>query len=600
MVTSRDALAGLVAADGAQRLDLDVLSPTDAIALLRSLIGSRVDEDIAAAAALTGLCARLPLALRIAAERAVTRPAASLAELVAELAAGGMDCLDAGEDRADVRAVLSWSYRQLPDSAAGAFALIGQHPGADLDVHAAAALIGISTGQARRVLGQLHRASLIQESRPGRYGMHDLLRAYAREQAAARDTDGWCQQALTRLFGYYRSATGAAMNILFPAEAQLRPRIPPATAEMPAMPGEADARTWLDREWANLVAVVVHCASHGWQRHATDLADTLFRYLMIGSHLPEALTIYSHALQAAHRSGDLAAEASALNGLGCVAGQKGRFREATGHYQAALERYRRCGDRAGEALVLHFLGFSEQELHNLRSAAGYCQEAIAAYEDAGDSLGAARALAYLAAVETELGSYDQASRHLHLALRVLRDAKHQLGEAEALERIGWLNLRRGQPARAAAFFQQALAIFRRIDLPTGVAADLCNLGEVSLRQGKYEPAISYLEQALTLYREIGYQHGETVTLRSLAEALHGAGQPVAARAQLAAAVRLAADTGNAYQQASAHRDLAESHHRAGQDGQARHHWQQALPVYTTLGAPEAAQVRGRLAAISHG
>ena len=123
--------------------------------------------------------------MRIAAELAAARPAAPLAGLVAELKATRLDTLDAGEDRADVRAVFSWSVRQLPDDAAQAFALLGLHPGEYLDVYAAAALTGTSTGQARKSLDQLHRASLIQESGPGQYGMHDLLRAYAREQAGS-------------------------------------------------------------------------------------------------------------------------------------------------------------------------------------------------------------------------------------------------------------------------------------------------------------------------------------------------------------------------------------------------------------------------------
>ncbi len=184
VVTSRDALAGLVAVDGARRLSLDVLPLADAAGLLRELIGSRVDEDPAATAALAGLCGRLPLALRIAAELAVSRPESSLRDLAAELATTGLDSLDAGEERADMRAVFSWSVRQLPADAAAAFALVGLHPGPDLDSYAAAALTGTPAAQARRVLGRLHRASLVQASRAGRYGMHDLLRAYAREQAA--------------------------------------------------------------------------------------------------------------------------------------------------------------------------------------------------------------------------------------------------------------------------------------------------------------------------------------------------------------------------------------------------------------------------------
>src|SRR6202453_4762592 len=594
VVTSRDALAGLVVADGARRLDLDVLPEADAIGLLRSLIGARADEDPDAAAALAGLCARLPLALRIAAELAAARPAASRAEPAAELAADRLDLLEPGEDRADVRAAFSWSFRQLPEDAAAAFAQFGLHPGDDLDVHAAAALTGTTSGQARRVLGRLHRASLLQAAGPGRYGMHDLLRAYAREQAAARDAGGWSDQALTRLFDYYLAAAAAAMDILYPAEARYRPRVTSATAGMPAMPGEAGARAWLDTERAILVAAVVHCAGHDWSRYAADLAGTSFRYLISGGHLPEALTIYGHALQAARRTGELAAEAEALNNLGSITMLKGHFHDAADLFQAALARYRQCQDLPGQAQALQNLGTTEIQQHNNEAAVGYYREAITAYNDAGDGLGAAQTLTRLAGAETVLGWYDRASEHVLLALPVFREANDHGGEALTLNGLGVLNASRGQLAQAVVFFQQALAIYRRIDNRNGVASQLHNLGDVSLHRGTYQRAGRYLRQALAEYREIGQKHGELLTLRRLAEALEGAGQPAAACTALTDALALAAETGNTYQQASAHHELAEYHHRAGQDGEARRHWQDALALYTQLGAPEADQVRSRL------
>jgi DNA-binding SARP family transcriptional activator/tetratricopeptide (TPR) repeat protein len=594
VVTSRDSLSGLVAADGARRLDLDVLPPADAIALLRSLIGARADDDPGAAAELAALCARLPLALRLAAVLAAARLSAPLAELVAELETDRLDGLDAGEDRADVRAVFSWSVKHLPDDAVTAYALIGLHPGDDLDLYAAAALTGTTTIQARRVLERLHRASLLQAAGPGRYGMHDLLRAYAREQAAARDPGDQCDQALTRLFDYYLAAAAAAMDVLFPAEAHQRPRIAATAAVLPEMADEARARAWLDTERANLVAVVVHCAGHDRPEYVTGLAGTLFRYLITGSHLPEADTIYDHALQAARRCGDLAAEAGALNGLGGIGLVKGRFRDAASHYQAALERHRRRGDRKGEARVLHNLGVSDYHLHNHDAATGNYRQAIAAYEQAGDDLGAARAVTDLASAEIELGSYDQAAEHLQHALAVFREAKDEVYEAEALGRLGDLSCRRGQLTQAAEVYEQALALYRDLDYPAGVADELSNLGEVSVRRGEYQKAISYLRQALALLRDSGSQHGETHTLLTLAEALQGAGQPAAARAELETALCLAADTGNTYQEASAHRSLAENYHSGGETGRARHHWQQALDLYTQLGAPEADWVRSRL------
>ena len=136
-------LAGLVARDGARRLELNLLPATDATALLRALIGARAEADPVATAALAGQCARLPLALRIAAELATARPALPLAELVDELAdeQRRLDLLDAGGDaRTAVRGVFSWSCHHLPADAARAFRLASLHPGPDFDAHALAAI----------------------------------------------------------------------------------------------------------------------------------------------------------------------------------------------------------------------------------------------------------------------------------------------------------------------------------------------------------------------------------------------------------------------------------------------------------------------------
>ncbi len=598
LITSRDQLAGLVAVDGARRLDLDVLSLADAIALLRSLIGRCADEDPEAVAELAGLCARLPLALRIAAEQAASRPAARLRELAAELASSLLDRLDAGEDRADVRAVFSWSVRQLPEELARVFALLGLHPGEDLDAYAVAALTGTTPGQARQALRQLQRASLIQAAGPDRYGLHDLLRAYAREQAAARDTDGERQRALTRLFDYYLASGAAAMEVLAPAEDRHRPPIARPTLAVPEMPGEAEARAWLDAERANLSAVVAHCAGHGWPLHATRLASRLFRYLFDSGHLPEAQTIYSHALSAARQSGDVASEARALGQLGSIAMVKGHSREAVGYYQGALEGHRRCCDRRGEAAILQNLGITEFDLRNYPAAVGYFGQAMAAYQDVEDRVGVARALTVLAGPEIELGSYDQAAAHLERALSIFAETSDMVYEACALEQMGKLRLARGQLPEAAGFFEQAIAICRRIGYTVGVANALHGLSQVSLGQGDCQEAIGYLGQALDLHMKAANRLGEILALRSLAKALHQSGQPAAARTELQIALRLAAETGNTYQQASTHSDLADNYQSTGENEVARHLFKQALDMYTQIGAPEADQIRARLDELS--
>ena len=219
LVTSRSQLSSLVAAEGAYPVTLDVLSPAEARSLLESRLGpERVATQPRAAAELAGLCARLPLALAIAAARAALNPAQPLAALAAELrdAAGRLDALDAGDAAASVRAVFSWSYRQLPQPAARMFRLLGIHPGPDITSPAAASLAATPHDQARQALAQLTRASLLTEHAPGRYAFHDLLRAYATELATTQDRDTARRAATHRALDHYLYTASPSALVLYP------------------------------------------------------------------------------------------------------------------------------------------------------------------------------------------------------------------------------------------------------------------------------------------------------------------------------------------------------------------------------------------------
>lgn len=94
------------------------------------------------------------LALTAAAARAAARPGFPLAVLAGELAdsADRLDAVDAGDPAASMRAVFSWSTRQLSGEAAGMFRLLGIHPGPDTSVPAAASLAGRAQPPAPRPL----------------------------------------------------------------------------------------------------------------------------------------------------------------------------------------------------------------------------------------------------------------------------------------------------------------------------------------------------------------------------------------------------------------------------------------------------------------
>jgi hypothetical protein len=212
LVTSRSLLAGLAAAENASLLSLDVLPPAEACQMLAARLGGqRTAAEPGAVTEITDLCARLPLALAVAAARAAARPQLPLPGLAAELrdAQRRLDALDTGDPAVSVRAVFSWSYQQLDPAAARMFRLLGLHPGPDISTLAATSLAGVAPAQAGQALGQLTGAHVLTEQSPGRYGCHDLLRAYAAEQARGAEDEQARHAATGRVLDYYLHTVGA-------------------------------------------------------------------------------------------------------------------------------------------------------------------------------------------------------------------------------------------------------------------------------------------------------------------------------------------------------------------------------------------------------
>ena len=192
VVTSRSALTGLAAAEGAHPLRLGPLGAEEGVRLLAARLGpERVAAEPGAVTELVARCGHLPLALAVMAARAAADPGLPLQVLAGQLAgavgaeaAGGgaagagpgrLEVLETGDAATSLRQLLSWSYRQLSSSSAAMFALLGVHRGPDITVPAAASLAGVSRAEAGRALAELADASLAAEHRPGRYVMHDLV-----------------------------------------------------------------------------------------------------------------------------------------------------------------------------------------------------------------------------------------------------------------------------------------------------------------------------------------------------------------------------------------------------------------------------------------
>jgi len=586
VVTSRDALAGLVARDGARRLNLDLLPPQDAVTLLGALIGERVAAEPTVAAVLAEQCARLPLALRVAAELAVNRPATPLAVLVAELAdeQRRLELLDAGGDpRTAVRAVFSWSYQHLPAEAARAFRLLGLHPGPDLDPYAAAALTHTRLDHAQHHLDVLARAHLIRSTSPGRYDMHDLLRIYATDRAVIEDFEQEPRAALTRLFDHYLATAAAATDTLHPAEKHRRPRIgPPVTPSPPVAEPDA-AQAWLDTERATLTATCAHTAAHGWPRHTTGLATTLFRYLEGGGHYPNAVAIHTHALHAARAVDDPVGEARALTRLGTIYWQQGRYGQAAEHHQQALTLCREIGQRDGEAHALTNLGLVYSRQGRYPQAAEDHQQALVLFREIGDRSGEARTLSNLGLVYWRQGRYPQAAEDHQQALVLFREIGDRSGEANALDNLGLVYRRQGYYPQAAEDHQQALVLFREIGYRSGEADALTSLGTVYCRQGHYSQAAEHHQQALILFREIGDRAGEANALDNLGLVYRRQGYYPQAVEHHQQALALCREIGYRSGEADVLTSLGTVYCRQGHYGQAAEHHQRALALFREIG-----------------
>ncbi|MCO1575615.1 tetratricopeptide repeat protein [Crossiella sp. SN42] len=396
LVASRDNLSGLAVTESAHQFGLDLFSVTEARELVAGIIGSqRAAAETEAVEELIRVCARLPLALRVAATRIAARRDTEVAEIVEEITEEE-DRLEAlsssGDERSAVRTVFDWSYTRLPAEHARLFRLLGLHPGTEFSVHTAAALAGVELQQARKLLGRLAEHHLIEPAGRRRYQCHDLLHAYAAARAESDEPPPRWHQALAAMVTWYAHTTHQADRLLFPPTSCLQVDLEETGTPIP-LTTRTEAITWLRTE-QNTLRAVQKAAAAG-DHHAAVMAiagaarfltlgpaalwparlraeelgltaaraartrfaeaDLLLRHggthRMLGE-LSAAEADFARSLAVAEELGDPAAVCDALCALGLVRRSQQRLPEARDYYTAALPLARTTGDVAGEAIIV--------------------------------------------------------------------------------------------------------------------------------------------------------------------------------------------------------------------------------------------------------
>ncbi|WP_155342314.1 ATP-binding protein, partial [Acrocarpospora corrugata] len=507
LVTSRSRLSGLVVREGAHRLTLGMLPEAEAIELLRVVTaGYRSQDDPAMLAELAQLCARLPLALRIAAERAASRPWMHLDELVADLRSESAlwDALTAEESEADaVRTVFAWSYRALPADTARLFRLLGLHPGAEFSVPVVAAMVGTSVTSARNQLDALAGAHMLENNSPGRYQFHDLLRSYATEQAGLEETQESRLTHVRRAIEWYLRMADAAQSLINPNEA----RVPLDSSgdygiEPLVFAAYNDAIDWYETERPGLVAAVRAAATAGLHEIAWKLAVVLRSMYMRFNPFDDWITTATIGLSSARDLGDKAAEAELLESLGMAHTQSHRLREGIEFHTAALAIRRDLGNRSAEALSLNAIGLIHLRSRDLTGASTMFRRGMTIFRDLGDSYWEAVTAANLADVQTELGLLAEADLLVRHALEIFRRRGEKGGEGNALRILSGIGRELGDLETAQEHIAQAVAIARERRNPVWEGYWLIEFGKVQQMRGSADALVSF-QRAAQLQRELG-------------------------------------------------------------------------------------------------
>jgi DNA-binding SARP family transcriptional activator/Tfp pilus assembly protein PilF len=515
IVTSRSQLTSLVATHGARSLPLGLLAPHEARELLTRRLGAGpVAADQAAAAEIIARCAGLPLALAIVAARAETNIALPLSAVAEELrdSVAALDTLTAGDASTDLRAVFSWSTAALSQEAAELFRLLGLHPGPDLTIAAAASLAGQPAAQVRPLLGELVRAHLLTEHMPARFTFHDLLRAYAAEQARAQGTSRDRREAAHRMFDHYLHAAQQAARLLYRPWDDLVLADPRPGVVLERFVDESGATAWLRAEYQVLLGGIECAASTGFERHAWQLARTMASYFARSGHWPEWARVQRMTVEAAQRIADAEGEAHARHQLGNALTHLGDYKQAQPELRRALSLFRDLGDDTHRAMVHLCTGFLADCQGADAEALWHSQQALDLYRSAGNQAGEAIALNNIGWSTARLGRHSAALSLCRQSLQLHQQAHDLQGQAGAWDSLGYIHHRRADHAGAIECYTRAAEFYRKIRDRYNEAETLTRLGDAQHAAGDDRSAEQAWQQALSLHQVLGLGHPDATSL----------------------------------------------------------------------------------------
>ncbi|OON74944.1 tetratricopeptide repeat protein [Streptomyces tsukubensis] len=596
VVTSRRRLPGL---PGVRPVSLDVLPPEDAVALFSQRLGGGRDTDPSDVAEIVRICGYLPLAVEIAASRLLARGSWTTSDLLRQLGGGGGHLAQLRDVERTLAHVFAVSYDSLNAEQQLVFRRIGMHVGTEFGAGAIAAVTGSSREVAERVLEELLAHSLVSESTPHRFAMHDLLRDYARSLIEAGDSDSEddVRQAAQRLVGHYVQTADRADRLAYPFRSRTDLDVGDSTT--PPCPEIADSRSaeqWLIIESGNLLDTLDWLVNHGTEHQLAVSVHVLAGWLDMEGHLAAAEPLLRRAVAHWGAAGDSVARARALLDLCAVYTHGSRYDEAISAAREAAAVARSLRDRELESECIHQLSISLWQTGQYTLVRSLQKDSLKLLLQTGNVLRIARCKNLLGIAHLHLGENEEALACFNSSLSDFSEIGYNRGRYTALNNTAEFHKKNGRPESAEVAYRQAMAVAEQMGNPRDKATLQINLASVMNDLGRTDEALSMYGLALPVLRDVGDRRAEAIALTRTGRAYRAAGRVEEALRQHVAALEVARAIHAAGEEVDVLYDLALAERDAGRTADAVAHLEESLVASRRLDAPaEEARAAGVLA-----
>ncbi|MFB7475323.1 BTAD domain-containing putative transcriptional regulator [Kitasatospora sp. NPDC056184] len=524
LATSRSRLAGI---PGAHLVDVEELTPEEALALFSAIVGEqRVAAEPEAAMAVVTACGFLPLAVRIAAARLASRPRWSVSDLARRLAdqRRRLDELQLGN--LAVETTIGLGYGQLSPAEARAFRLLSVVDSPDLPLPAVSALLGVDETEAEDLAEALVEANMLETFSAGRYRYHDLLRLYAQRQNERVGDVEEQQAAVLRVLDLLLATVRNAAQAIEPDDQLPEPLNAPGSTGIPLITSEY-AQEWIRAEIGLLLSSVEAAVQgpSGLLRPAVDLLIILDSLVEDPTHGPRVRRMLETAERSAEEHGDAAA-------LARVHFAFGTLQSVTGDFQSSEQSLRKSLDLLGPAdmtvmrsAAANTLGIILSLGNRPAEAAPFFEQALVISRVVGTPIGEARLLANLARAQLGLGQVERAVRSVTEAVATARASKNGPCLADTLYQLGVVLSSADDPATAAEHLREAHRLYRSQQNRLREGYTLARLSSSLLAAGQQAEAAEAAEESLAIGLEMDSAYCQGLADAALGEALLSLAQP---------------------------------------------------------------------------